>query len=68
MSLYVDPGSNVALPLFEPGYTETYVSFDNNEHMYIGDYVDDTVSPPTFKKQKLYRWYMCETYYTGTLH
>ena len=66
MSLYFDPGTNVALPLFEPGYDTTYVAFDKDEHMYISTYVDDTVSPPTYKKRMLYRWYMCETYYTGT--
>jgi hypothetical protein len=67
MSLYSDFSTNVALPLFNPGYIETYVSFDSNEHMYIKAYVDDTVTPPKGLQTpaKLYRWYMCETYYTG---
>lgn len=67
MSFEYYAGSNVALPLFEPGYDMTYVSFDKNEHMYIEDTLDDTVTPPTYKSPpgKLYRWYVCETYYTG---
>ena len=65
MYLYTDPSTNVALPLFEPGYDETYVSFDKNDFMYIKSYLDDTTSPPSSKERNLYRWYMCETYYTG---
>ena len=65
MQLYNDPSTNVALPLFEPAEEFTYVGFDKNEHMFIRTYLDDTVNPPTSKKQTLYRWYMCESYYTG---
>ncbi len=35
--------------------------------MYIKAYVDDTVTPPKSLSPpaKLYRWYMCETYYSA---
>lgn len=61
-----DPGTNVAIPVFFPSLeSPTYVSFDKNEHMYIKSYTNDTVTPPTYADPpfKLYRWYMCETYY-----
>jgi hypothetical protein len=66
MSLYLQPETNVALPLFIPGYDTTYVGFDKEDKLYISYYVDDTVSPPKAgKTKKLYNWYTCETYYTG---
>lgn len=66
MMLYYDPSTNVALPLFEPSYTATYVGFDKSNKMYIQEFVDDTVTPPkAITPKNLYRWYVCETYYTG---
>lgn len=66
MSLYASPSTNVALPLFQPGYDTQYVGFDKEDKLYISYYIDDTVTPPkTGKSKKLYNWYTCETYYTG---
>ncbi|KAK3716840.1 hypothetical protein LTR37_006190 [Vermiconidia calcicola] len=64
MSLYVEPSTNVAIPLFWPGTDVQNVAFDNDNKMYISSYVDDTTSPPTTStEKKLYRWYTCRTYY-----
>ncbi|KAJ5690181.1 hypothetical protein N7462_004573 [Penicillium macrosclerotiorum] len=66
MSFYVDPSTNVALPMFMPGYDQQDVAFDKNNHMGIYSYLDDTVTPPTGDKVKVLKnWYVCETYYTG---
>ena len=66
MTLYSDPSTNVALPLFEPGYTNLQIGFDNNDKMYIPSYIDDTVNPPkSVNDKKLYRWSTCKTYYLG---
>jgi len=66
MQFYLDPSTNVALPLFEPTEEPTNVGFDSEDRMYLSSGLDDTVSPPTFTHvRKLYRWYTCKTYYTG---
>lgn len=66
MQFYVDPSTNVALPLFEPTEEYQYVSFDKSNKMYISAYVNDKVTPPVSEKSyKLYNWYTCQTYYTG---
>ncbi|KAK5163160.1 uncharacterized protein LTR77_010944 [Saxophila tyrrhenica] len=66
MTLYTDPSTNVALPLFEPGYDSAYVGFDSDDKMYIRVYLDDTKNPPnSVNGKKLYRWLTCTTYYTG---
>lgn len=67
LSLYFDPITNLALPLFEPGYEDaTLVAFDLKNRLHIQGYIDDTVVPakagPT---RAYYRWYACETYYVG---
>ena len=67
MGFYAEESTNVALPLFG-SYITTYVAFDKDDLMFIRSYLDDTVSPPTSKKRSLYRWYMCETYYTGYIY
>ena len=63
MQLSYNPTSNVAVPLFEPGYGVTYVGFDRSNKMYIQGYIDDTVTPPSVNTSKNYnRWYICQTY------
>ena len=66
MTLYADPTTNVALPLFEPAENYQYVGFDKNDKLYISGYIDDTVNPPKAgKAYKLYNWYTCKVYYSG---
>lgn len=67
MSFYSDPSTNVALPLFYPGDSNTqYVGFDKDDLMNIVSYLDDTKSPPTGQTPRvLKQWYVCNTYYTG---
>ncbi|RDW82603.1 hypothetical protein BP6252_03715 [Coleophoma cylindrospora] len=64
-SLYYSATSNVALPLFE-GTQGTLVAFDEHNLLNIQGYVDDRLPPPyngTFTAY--YRWYACQTYFTG---
>lgn len=67
MSFYYDPSTNVAMPLFEPGYTTQYVTWDqSNGEMAIFDYLNDRVTPPTDAKvYVLKNWYVCETNFEG---
>ncbi|KAF2465393.1 uncharacterized protein BDR25DRAFT_239524 [Lindgomyces ingoldianus] len=67
MGLYVNPTTNVALPLFYPGDNlATVVSFDESNLMNIQGYIDDTKSPAAVGNiTAYYRWYSCTTYYTG---
>ncbi|KAI7306031.1 hypothetical protein KC315_g14416 [Hortaea werneckii] len=66
MSLIYNDASNVALPLFEPTSPNTMVAFDKNNHMNIQSYINDRVSPPEAgNTTAYYRWYACETLYTG---
>lgn len=42
------------------------MAFDVDNFLNIQGYVDDTVSPPkTDETTAYYRWYSCQTYYTG---
>ena len=66
MSLFYDPGTNVAIGLFEPGYTSQYVSFDTKNMLYITSYQDDQKIPPSDDTpRKLYRWFVCEYDFEG---
>lgn len=67
MYLSTDPTSNVAMPMFLPGEDQTYVGFGARDRMYIESYIDDTVTPPKVLSTptKYYRWYVCETNYSG---
>ncbi|KAK3114971.1 hypothetical protein LTR53_006150 [Teratosphaeriaceae sp. CCFEE 6253] len=69
MSLYFNPASNVAIPLFEPGTSgsTTPIAFDKRDRLNIPSYVDDTVTPPTASGTSipLRRWYVCQNYYSG---
>jgi hypothetical protein len=66
MSFYVDPSTNVAMPMFQPGYDQQQVMFDEKSQMGIYSYLDDTVTPPTYQNVTVLKnWYVCQTYYTG---
>jgi hypothetical protein len=57
--------SNVAIPLFQPGYGNDEWTFDNHDLLLLGSYIDDTKAPgQQATGQKSYnRWYICDTYY-----
>ena len=68
MQLYTDPGTNVAIALFEPGYDITYVSFDSDNKMYIKSYYNDLTSPPSDgQARNLYHWYICKYNFSAYL-
>ncbi|KAG5949817.1 hypothetical protein E4U53_005731 [Claviceps sorghi] len=65
MSFFIDPASNVALPLFEPGYGRQ-VGFDEKSELYIASSVDDTKLPPKATPLRAVKsWYVCDTYFEG---
>ncbi|WPH03889.1 Hypothetical protein R9X50_00677200 [Acrodontium crateriforme] len=69
MSFFVDPSTNVALPLFEPAYQSQYVAFDGKDLMNIQSYLDDTKSPPNSEQARaLYRWYVCNSNFEGYVY
>jgi hypothetical protein len=63
-----DPTTNYALPLLFPGTsqnTQTF-SFDKNNLLNVQGYVNYKTSPPKAGDTKAYyRWYACQTYYSG---
>lgn len=64
MSLSYYPTSNVAVPLFTPGYDSTTVSFLGDE-LYIPRLgYDDTQIPVNApaESENFNRWYVCQTY------
>lgn len=66
MSFYVDPSTNVAMPLFQPSYDQQQVMFDKDGLMGIYSYLDDSVTPPKDDKVKVLKnWYVCETNYSA---
>jgi hypothetical protein len=65
MSLFVNPSSNVAVPLFTPGDSNLQlIAFDSSDLLYIPGGIDDTQNPinPQAERQNYYRWYVCTTY------
>jgi hypothetical protein len=67
MSFTYEPSTNVALPLFTPGYETQYIAFEKkNSLMTIFSYVDDSTNPPTANGvTPLKNWYVCQTYYSA---
>lgn len=67
LGLSFDATSDLALPLFEPGDEgTTLMAFDADDRLNIQGYVDDTVVPATADDTRAYyRWYACQTYYSG---
>jgi hypothetical protein len=68
LSLSYSPTSNVAVPLFSPGYESQEVAFDQSGHLNIQGYIDDTTDPATIggstgtATKPYYNWYVCTTY------
>lgn len=66
MSLSVNPSSNVALPLLQPGYDTQSVAFDGDDNLAIFSYYDDSKEDPTSGEVRaINNWYACQTYYAG---
>jgi hypothetical protein len=67
MGLYTDYSTNVGLPLFSPGSADAMnVAFDSDDLLNVQNYVDDTQDPPVAGNYTAYyRWYSCNTYYSG---
>ncbi|KAK4546948.1 hypothetical protein LTR36_001680 [Oleoguttula mirabilis] len=67
MGISYNLASNVALPLFTPSEeTATPVAFDADNRMNIQSYLDDTATPPADQNvTAYYRWYVCESNYSG---
>ncbi|KAF1844587.1 uncharacterized protein K460DRAFT_429333 [Cucurbitaria berberidis CBS 394.84] len=65
MKFSQSPGSNIADPIFSPGWDDfTPIAFDEEcGSAYIPIYQDDTVSPPSYYNPtlKLKNWYICLT-------
>jgi hypothetical protein len=67
MDFDVDPSTNVANTVFEPGYDNQPVAFDNTSgNMVVISYLDDTKTPPTDGTARvLDKWYTCQTEFGG---
>lgn len=66
MSFWVDPSTNVALPLFQPSYDTTYVTFEKEtQELAIAAFYDDTKTPPKSGTYIRKNWYVCQTQYLG---
>ncbi|KAJ5082570.1 hypothetical protein N7532_011613 [Penicillium argentinense] len=66
MSFYVDPSTNLAMPMFQPSYDQQQVMFDKEDLMGIYSYLGDTITPPTDDKVRVLKnWYLCETNYSA---
>ncbi|KAF2121238.1 hypothetical protein BDV96DRAFT_640633 [Lophiotrema nucula] len=66
MFLYIQPTSNVALPIITPAESSsTSVFFEECGSMYIKQYYDDTTIPPYANTSEAHikNWYICDTYY-----
>jgi hypothetical protein len=61
LEITADITSNVAVPEFTPGEGSTNLGFDKEGKMFVFGYIDDTVTPPAYKQQAFYRWYVCLT-------
>ncbi|KAL2060738.1 hypothetical protein VTL71DRAFT_9379 [Oculimacula yallundae] len=62
LQLTPSPTSNVAVPLFFPGDQGfANYGFDKKNKLFVAGYLDNTVSPPVYKSQAYYRWYVCLT-------
>jgi hypothetical protein len=72
MSLSYNPGSNVAVPLFNPGYPSSgnEVGFTSNGSLYIATYYNDStfqpgVYPNPTGSTALTNWFVCSTIVGG---
>lgn len=63
MILQYSPTTNVAVPLFIPGYDSTQVAFDGTGKLNIQSYINDTAVPMTLGNvTAYYQWAVCTTY------
>jgi len=70
LGLSINPISNVALPMFQPGdaYSQT-MWFDENGLLNIQGYIDDTTEGgPQRAVGPTYRWHACTTYYGSYIY
>lgn len=68
LGLYIEPTTNVGLPLFYPGgETNSWLtSFDENDNLNVQGYVNYNTSPPTSGDfVPYYRFWACSTYYSA---
>lgn len=65
MSFFVNPSSNVALPLFQPSSEYQPVTFSKNGTLAIFSYSDDTQTPPVQEVTAVRNWYVCQTSFGG---
>ncbi|KAN0092158.1 hypothetical protein V8E51_018005 [Hyaloscypha variabilis] len=61
LSITANLVSNVAVPLFVPSSSSTYIGFDKDDKLFIPQYYDDTVTPPKADSKQIQRWYVCTT-------
>ncbi|KZM24312.1 uncharacterized protein EKO05_0005637 [Ascochyta rabiei] len=63
-----DPTTDIALPILTPGSERPQsLAFDEQGRLNVQGYIDWTASPPnaTGTTVGYYRWYACQTYFSG---
>lgn len=63
-----DPTTDSAIPILTPGSQNPQIlAFDNQDRLNVQGYIDWTAYPPnsTGTTQAYYRWYACQTYFSG---
>lgn len=63
-----DPATNVAIPILMPGSENPQLlAFDDQDRLNVQSSIDWAAAPPnsTRSTQALYRWYACQTYFSG---
>ncbi|KAE9366799.1 hypothetical protein N431DRAFT_548528 [Stipitochalara longipes BDJ] len=67
LSIVADLISNVAIPIFVPGYgpgaPTTTIGFDKDNKLFVPQSYDDTVVPRKLDPKPIQRWYVCTTQY-----
>jgi hypothetical protein len=63
-----DPTTDIALPILLPGSeSPQLLAFDNEDRLNVQGSIDWAANPPnsTGSTQAYYRWYACQTYFSG---
>lgn len=63
-----DPTTNAAIPILTPGQERPQLlAFDDQGRLNVQGFIDWTANPPnsTGTVEAYYRWYACQTYYSG---
>lgn len=63
-----DPTTNIAIPILRPGSDNPQLfAFDDQDRLNVQGSVDWSANPPnsTGSTQAYYRWYACQTYFSG---